>query len=172
MSTDLNRAHDNKSSGMTLVELVMAIAVAGVLVAGLMASYSSIVGHSADPMVRTQAVAVAESFLEEALQKPFLDPSTHTRCPASPGGNRDNFNNVCDYAGYSASGVRLPNGTLVNGLENYAIAISVADIASGELGAVPSHCALKITVRISSPLNDATVLTGYRTDHESVPACS
>ena len=72
---------------------------------------AAIVGRSADPMIRIQAVAVGESYLEEALLKPFLDPATLTRCPASPGGARDNFNNVCDYAGYNASAVTLPNAS-------------------------------------------------------------
>ena len=173
MCTEQNQnRHAKKTAGMTLVELVLAIALAGLMVAGIMSSYSAIAGRSADPMIRIQAVAVAESFLEEALLKSFLDPLTLTRCPASPGGARDTFNNVCDYAGYSASSVTLPNGAAVTGLENYAVAISVADIASGELGVVPTQCALKVTVSVTSPLNESTVLTGYRTDYESTPSCS
>ncbi len=156
--------------GMTLIELVMAIALAGMMVAGLMSAYSSIVGHSADPMVRMQATVLAESFLEEALQKPFLDPVTATRCPASPGGNRDSFDNVCDYNGYSASTISLPNGATLSGLQGYSVAIAVTDIGSGELGAISTHCALKNTVTITSPLNDSTTLTGYRTHYET--ACS
>lgn len=168
----IENRHPARSAGMTLVELVLAIALAGLMVAGIMSSYSAIAGRSADPMIRIQTVAVAESLLEEALLKPFLDPATLTRCPPSPGGARDNFNNICDYAGYSASAVTLPNGAAVTGLENYAIAISVEDIASGELGSVPTQCALKVTVTVTSPLHEATILTGYRTDYESTPPCS
>ena len=158
--------------GMTLVELVMAIALAGIMLAALMSAYSSIVGRSADPMVRMQAVAVAESLLEEALLKPFLDPVTGTRCPAPPSGNRENYNNVCDFNGYSSTGVTLPNGSTVSGLENYAVAITVSDISTGELGSVPTQCALRVSVAVTSPLNETITLNGYRTDYESSPPCS
>lgn len=157
--------------GTTLVELVMAIAVAGVLLVGLMTAYSSIAGRSSDPMVRTQAVSLAESYLEEALLKPFHDPAGSV-CPASPGGNRENFNNVCDYHNYSSASISLPNGALVSGLNGYSVAITVTNIAAGELGAVPTNCALKITVNITSPLSEVVSLIGYRTDYESDPACS
>ncbi|RLT97931.1 MAG: type II secretion system protein [Ketobacter sp.] len=161
----------DRQQGTTLVELVMAIAVAGVLLVGLMTAYSSIVGRSSDPMVRTQSVSLAESYLEEALLKPFHDPGGSV-CPASPGGNRENFNNVCDYHNYSAASITLPNGAVVSGLNGYSVAITVTNIAAGELGAIPTSCALKVTVNITSPLNEVVSLTGYRTDYESNPACS
>lgn len=159
-------------AGMTLVELILAIALAGLMVAGLMSSYSTVASRSADPMIRTQTVALAESFLEEALLKPFLDPATASRCPSSPGGNRDNFDNVCDYNGYNASTITLPNGSAVTSLSGYSVQISVGDIASGELGGIESHCALKVTVSITNPLHETTVLNGYRADYESTPPCS
>ena len=60
-----------RQAGTTLIELVMAIAVAGVLLVGLMTAYSSIVGRSADPMVRIRSVELAQSTLEEILSKAF-----------------------------------------------------------------------------------------------------
>lgn len=161
----------NALRGTTLVELVMAIAIAGVLVVGLMTAYSSIVGRSSDPMVRTQAVSLAESYMEEALLKPFLDPSGSV-CPASPGGNRENFNNVCDYNNYSSSNITLPNGATVSGLSGYSVSISVANISAGDLGSIATNCALSVTVNITSPLNETVSITGYRTDYESTPTCS
>ena len=158
-----------RQHGLTLVELVIAIVVAGIMVAGLMSAYSSIVGHSADPMVREQAVATAESMLEEALLKPYLDPVTHTRCPAPPGGTRSNFDNVCDYNGYTSNGMTLPDGTAVTGLENYNVSVTVQ---AGALGAISANCALKVTVYVTSPLNETTSLSGYRTDYESSPPCT
>jgi len=159
-----------RQQGTTLVELVMAIAIAGVLVVGLMTAYSSIVGRSSDPMVRTQAISLAESYLEEALLKPYLDPSG-TVCPAAPSGNRENFNNVCDYNNYMSSSITLPNGASVSGLSGYSVSISVESIEAGDLGAVPTNCALSVVVKITSPLNETTSVTGYRTDYESAPAC-
>ena len=157
---------------MTLVELILAIVIAGILVAGLMSSYSAVVGRSADPMLRVQTTLLAESFLEEVLIKGFLDTTTGTRCPASPGGVRTNFDNVCDYAGYSSTSITLPDGTAVTGLSGYAVAISVEDVSAADLPGVPTHCALKVSVSVSNPLGETTTLTGFKTDYESSPACS
>lgn len=161
-----------RQRGLTLVELVMAISLSGIMVAGLMTAYSSILSRSADPMIRTQAITLAQAYLEETLQKPFYDPATGTICPASPGGNRDNFNNVCDYNGYTSSSISLPNGAAVAGLSGYSVAIVVANIGSGELGSLASNCGLKVTVNIISPINETISLVGYRADYESQPACS
>lgn len=155
--------------GLTLVELVIAIAVAGVLVAALMSSYSAVVGRSADPMIRTQTIALAESFMEEATLKPFLDPATGTRCPTAPA-SRANFNNVCDYNGYSDNSIRLPDGSTVASLSGYSVSIVVADTNS--LPGIASNCALRIAVSVTNPLNETMTLVGYRTDYESNPACS
>ena len=160
-----------KVRGITLVELVMAIALSGILIVGLMTAYSSIVGRSADPMVRTQAIAIAESFLEEASLKPFLDPATGSRCGGATPASREDYNNVCDYNGYSSTTISLPNGTGVASLNGYAVSISVVDYAS--LPSTASQCALQITVTVTSPLNESISLVGYRTDYETQsPPCS
>lgn len=168
MSTD--------ARGMTLVELVLAIALSGIMVAALMSSYANMVGRSADPMIRAQTIAIAESFLEEALQKPFLDPGpgvgVGTRCPASPGGARTNFNNVCDYNGYGPVAIVLPDGSAVAGLTGYTVSITVTDISSGDLPSITTTCALKVQVSVANPLNETTTLVGYRADYENDPACS
>ena len=156
--------------GTTLIELVMAIDIAGVMIVGLMTAYASIAGRSADPMIRTQAISLAESYLEEALLKPFLAPDGSV-CPASaPTGNREDFVRVCDYNNYNSSSITLPNGAAVAGLAGYSVAMSVA--TTSDLDSVPSNCALKVTVNITTPLNETVSLIGYRTQYESDPACS
>jgi len=74
--------------GFTLIELVLFIAVVGAGVAGslLVFDYSS--RSSADPIVRKQALAIAESLLEEIQQMPFTycdpdDPAVSTASSAA-----------------------------------------------------------------------------------------
>ena len=57
--------------GLSLIELVMFIAIVGLAIVGLLIVYNQAVKGSADPMVRKQAVAVAESLLNEVLMQPF-----------------------------------------------------------------------------------------------------
>jgi MSHA pilin protein MshD len=57
--------------GLSMIELMVFIVVVGVAVTGVLSVYSSISRTSVDPMVRKQALAVAESLLEEVLSKPY-----------------------------------------------------------------------------------------------------
>jgi MSHA pilin protein MshD len=60
-----------KQRGLSLIELVMFIAIVGISLAGVLVVYNNAVKGSADPMLRKQAVAVAESLLHEVLMQPF-----------------------------------------------------------------------------------------------------
>ena len=57
--------------GVTLIELVVFIVIISVGVVGLLSATGSTVLHSADPMTRKQALAIAESLLLEIEQRPF-----------------------------------------------------------------------------------------------------
>ena len=57
--------------GVTLIELVIFIIIISVGVVGLLSVSSSTIMRSADPMVRKQALAIAESLLLEIEQRPF-----------------------------------------------------------------------------------------------------
>ncbi len=57
--------------GVTLIELVVFIVIVSVGVVGLVSVTGPIVMHSADPMVRKQALAIAQSLLLEIEQQAF-----------------------------------------------------------------------------------------------------
>jgi len=57
--------------GMTLIELVVFIVIVSVGVVGLLSVTGSLTRNSADPMIRKQAIAIAESLLVEIEQRPF-----------------------------------------------------------------------------------------------------
>ena len=54
-----------RQAGLSLIELVMFIVIVGVAVAGVLSVMNVTTRHSADPMIRKQAQAIAESLLEE-----------------------------------------------------------------------------------------------------------
>jgi type II secretory pathway pseudopilin PulG len=60
-----------KSRGLSLVELVMFIVIVGVAVAGIISVIGMTTGSSADPMIRKQALSIAEAMLEEVRLQPF-----------------------------------------------------------------------------------------------------
>ena len=60
-----------RQRGVTLIELVVFIIIISVGVVGLLSVTGSTIMHSADPMIRKQALAIAESLLLEIEQRPF-----------------------------------------------------------------------------------------------------
>jgi MSHA pilin protein MshD len=63
----------NKSrlAGLTLIELIMFILVVSIALVGVLMVMNTAVRGSADPLVRKQALAIAESLLTEIEQQPF-----------------------------------------------------------------------------------------------------
>ena len=64
----------------------MAIMIISVSVAGVLMVFGNTVRNSADPMVRKQAVAIAESLLNEVMAQPFTfcDPQDPVNDAATP----------------------------------------------------------------------------------------
>jgi MSHA pilin protein MshD len=156
---------DGRVSGISLIELLLFIVIAGVAVAGVVSAFRLSVQKSADPLVRKQALAIAESLLEEVQLMPFSycdpdDANAHTAtspvvgaggCAATvealgpeagetryaTGGVQ--FDNVNDYNGYN-SATEVPPG--IKDISGNLIAVlpnfnvSIA-VASTALGTIP-----------------------------------
>ncbi|HET7158210.1 MAG TPA: type II secretion system protein [Burkholderiales bacterium] len=177
-----------KASGFTLIELIAFIAIIGISVAGVLLSFDTAARGSADPTVRKQALAIAESMLEEIQQMPYTycdpdDPAATTAASAAscatveaigpePGESRYNaitpFDNVNDYHGYNTAieapaGIKdLSGAPIGGGLALYNAAVSVSNAA---LAGVPAAEALLIQVTVTAPGNVTVALAAYRTRH-------
>ncbi|MGB5354159.1 MAG: type II secretion system protein, partial [Woeseia sp.] len=57
--------------GATLIELLVSIVIVGVAAGIILSLVATTTGASADPMLRHQASAIAEAYLEEILLKSF-----------------------------------------------------------------------------------------------------
>jgi MSHA pilin protein MshD len=119
--------------------------------------------RSADPLVHKQALAIAESMLEE-VQLQALAPAA---CTGALGANaaRAGAGCVSDYSGYSTTaGIRdFSTNAAVAGLEGYNIAgVTVTPIAN--LGGMPisAGSGVSITVSVAHPMGDTLAVTGYR----------
>lgn len=141
----------NTQSGLTLIELVIFIVIISVAVAGVLSVMNFTTQHSADPLVRKQAAALADSILEEILLKNYADPDG-TEAGES---GRDTYDDVRDYNGKSNADF----SDLPGELSAYAIAIKVED-DSTTLGIA----AKKVTVTVTNG-GESISMTGYRTDY-------
>ncbi len=152
---------------MTLVELVVSVVVIAIAVAGVLLVISHTTRRSADPMVRHQAVAVAQSYLEEILLEAFEDPDGGGNvCPAvgaEAGESRGEFDDVDDYDGLSDAGARDQGDNPVAGLGGYTVDVTVTCAALGTgPDAVPASDAKRVEVRVRNPPEIDLRLSGYR----------
>jgi len=164
-----------RQSGLTLIELIVFIVIVSVGLAGILATYNTVVRGSVDPMVRKQALAIAESLLLEIEQQPFTwcDPNdanvtTATSAagcaggtlPESRGDTANPFDNVADYAGYNAPAADILGGNAVNG---YAVAVTITQAGGvAPFAGFPADAVLRIAVRVTGRGEDVT-LVGFRT---------
>lgn len=145
-------------NGFTLIELIFFIVVVGAAMAGILSVSTSIVKSSADPMVRKQSLAIAQSLLEEILLKQYSKPAGSTVLGYAAGGTRDLFDCVSDYNGYvTSTGVVDSTGAMVSGLGAYNITPAVA-VTATTLGSVS---AFQVVVSVTGP-QGVVALTGYR----------
>ncbi|HZV53706.1 MAG TPA: prepilin-type N-terminal cleavage/methylation domain-containing protein [Rhodocyclaceae bacterium] len=147
-----------RSRGMTLMELILAIVIIGVGLAGVLVAFNQAVRGSADPMVRKQMLAIAEEMMEEISLKPFAPQAPG---PAA-GCARAAFNDLGDYNGYStAAGICDIDGAAIPTLTTYnvAVAVTAAPLPNGV-------AAMHIVVTVTHG-TDTLTLTGYRTDWAS-----
>jgi MSHA pilin protein MshD len=154
-----------QEAGISFIELVMFIVVVSVGVVGILSVMNITTRHSADPLVQKQALAVAESLLEEIELQPFTfcDPTDSNVYTATgtgsctladtlgpePGESRYStakpFNNVNDY-GASTSGTEnplMPSGIIdvsnasIAGLSGYSAGVTITQQAIAAVGVAP-----------------------------------
>ena len=145
-----------RERGATLIELIISIVVIAIAASAVLGLLSSTVGRSADAMVLSQAVAIAESYLEEITLKPLVDPDG-----VDGEASRPTFDDVDDYDGLVDNGARDQFGSPLAPLAQYSVAVSVT--SSAALAGVPAADAERIDIVVTYPGNGNVALTGYKT---------
>ncbi|MEW6687733.1 MAG: type II secretion system protein [Pseudomonadota bacterium] len=170
--------------GVTLVELVVFIVIVGVAMAGVFAAFNTMTAASADPQVRKQMLAIAESLMEEIQLMPFTfcdpdDPAAPTAtgtgdCATVEGLGAEGgetryttpqFDNVSDYHGFSMGpGIQDIGNNTITGLGGYSasVTITLAGLGSG-VNAIAAADALLISITVTHSGQNPIQLDGYRT---------
>lgn len=159
-------ATETRQRGVTLVEVVMFILIIGIAVSSIVGTLAWASARSGEPVMQRQALAAAESILNEVLAQPFgnddPDGGPESIGP-EPGESRGHattpFDHVNDYHGYTADGIRDAHGVPIAGLAAYSVAVTVQVQA---LDGVPATEGLLVRVQVDGPGGVQVALSGFR----------
>ena len=158
---------NSRAAGFTLFEIIVFIVVISVAFAGIATLYAYSVRGSSDPLVQKQAIAVAESMMDEILLLPF--PSGGNSCGAAPSQDRTLCDDVSDYQGYDTSlqtptGIKTVLGTSIAELSAYNVQVAVAANTAFTAASpnVPAADSKRITVTATGPNGITFTLEGWK----------
>lgn len=143
-----------RQRGLTLVELVVSLVIAGVVISTLWSAWAMMGRSSADPLVARQQLAIAQSLLREIELQPL--PGTAAAAP-TPG--RTGFASISDYHGLTLSGITDVEGIALPGLQAYNASITVQPQA---LAGVPAGSGYFVQVTVAGPGAGNLVLGQWR----------
>ena len=150
-----NQSHHHvHQCGATLIELIITIVIISIALSGILSVVHITTKYSADPIIQSQAIAIAESYLEEILLLPITDPNG-----SNAGETRATFDNIDDYSGLADPGAIDQSGSAIAGLENYNVTVTVAD------NTVSGVTMKAVTVSVSLPSITTIELVGYRASY-------
>ena len=142
-----------RERGVNLVELIISIVIISIACSGVLLVFAQTVRFSADPMVQTQALAIAEAYLDEILARPVTDPDA-----TNAGETRATYDHVGDYAAIvNETPPRNQDGDPVSDLPGYRVDVAIA--AGVMVNGVPMS---QVDVRVRYGAIVDFTLTGYR----------
>ena len=145
--------------GATLIEMVVSILIISVTLTSVMMVITQIGRSSADPMIRTQATAIAQAYMDEILVQALDDPDGAESGGAEPGETRANFDDVSDYNGLADSdGARDQMDAAIAGLDGYNVDVTVS---AATIGGYPAK-RIQVQVGFDGDPNLLVPIVAYR----------
>ena len=147
-------SNKRRMAGVTLVELVVAMVIVGVALAGLVSVYNRASIASTDPLITQQMLAIGETMMEEVMLKPYVGNNVREALRAQ-------YDELNDYEKYLKQAVTDVNGNAIAGLERYQVSVTV-EPAPQTLPDVATADVRRIVVTVWNGSQNL-VLTGWRT---------
>ena len=146
----------SKQRGVSLIELIMFIVIVSSAMVGILTVMNVVSRNNADPVMHKQALAIAESLLEEIELQNFS-------MTASGALSRATYQNVMDYNNYSENGIVAADGTTIGVLSGYSAIVTVTSPSAWN--GITAGNWVMITVKVTPPSGDSITSVGYRTNY-------
>ena len=147
-----------RQQGVTLIEMVVAITIVAVAATTILAAIGSVASRSADSMQQQQAIAIAQAYLDEILQRWVVDPNG-----TPPNTGRGSWDLVDQYNGLVDVGAHDQFGNAIAALSGYTVRVTVSQ--SSALPGIAAANARRIDVSVSYAPSGSVTLSGYRTNY-------
>ena len=148
----------HRHRGVTLVEMVVAITIVAVAATTILGAIGAIATSSADAMMQQQAIAIAQAYLDEILQRWVVDPNG-----TPPNTGRGSWDLIDEYNGLVDVGAHDQFGNPIAALAAYTVSVTTSQ--SSGLTGVPAAAARRIDITVSYSPNHSVTLSGYRTNY-------
>lgn len=137
------------AKGFSLIELIVALVVLAAASAGVLAIFAGATARSADPMIRAQARAIAEAYMDEIELQAYRDPEGGETGGAEAGEDRGSYDDVWDYRDIGSEDPTDQFGDALAGLSDYTVTVTIDGAPGGTA---------EISVRVA---HDPTGLADY-----------
>ncbi len=159
---------ESKQRGISLIELIIFIVIISIALTGILLVMNQVTRHSADPLIRKQAIAAAESLLEEIELQDFSMPSgvVATSGTVDASNRTAGYHIISDYHngdftdGSGNGGIASINGSTI--LANYSASVNVQSPLPADWNGVLAASAALITVTVTDPQGTPISISGYR----------
>ncbi|MCE2944225.1 MAG: prepilin-type N-terminal cleavage/methylation domain-containing protein [Lysobacteraceae bacterium] len=117
-----------RARGFTLLEIVVTIVLLSIAILAIIGLVAQLGGRSAAPVLQTQALYIAEGYLDEGLLKAYADPDgIDEGCTA----NRALWDDVADFTCLATEAAPTdPAGNGLPGLSRYRVSATVGPPAT------------------------------------------
>jgi MSHA pilin protein MshD len=138
--------------------MVVAITIVAIAATTILAAIASVASRSADSMQRQQAVAIAQAYLDEILQRWVVDPNG-----TPPNTGRGSWDLVDQYNGLVDVGAHDQFGNAIAALSAYTVSVTVSQ--SSALPGIAAAAARRIDINVTYGAAGGVTLSGYRTSY-------
>jgi MSHA pilin protein MshD len=153
--------------GMSLVEMILTIVIISVAMVASLRSFSVLSGRSSDVMVQTRALDLAQLYLDEIMSHRFDEdtgvygtPTFTGACRITDDGeNRDDYDDVDDFAEISNEAPALIDSSLAADYAGFTVSV---DVACDDSIGVNTDGAKLVTVTITDPIGNDSVFSVYK----------